>query len=100
MVVAVHAFATVDGLIHRFLNPTALLTWFIRGAITWVVSLPLALRAIQAMQHLERAAPPALVALFFALLIGKMLLLVLLGRALDRVQGKPGVLSSYKAASH
>ena len=47
---------------HRFLNRSAILTWFLRGAIVWVVSLPLALRAIQALEHLESAAPSAFVA--------------------------------------
>ena len=85
---------------HRFLNRSAILTWFLRGAIVWVVSLPLALRAIQALDHLESAAPPAFVAFFFVLAIAKLSLLVLLGRALDRVRHKKPVPSSYEAASH
>jgi|RhiMethySRZTD1v2_1073278.scaffolds.fasta_scaffold20907_7 hypothetical protein len=85
---------------HRFLNRSAILTWFLRGAIVWVVSLPLALRAIQALEHLESAAPSAFVAFFVVLAMAKLSLLVLLGRALDRVRHKKAVPSSYKAASH
>ena len=74
-------------LIHRrFLTRSAILTWCIRVAIIWVVSLPLALRAIRVLERLQSAAPPALVAFFFVLVIAKASLLVLLSRALDRVQ--------------
>jgi len=66
----------------------AIVTWCIRVAIIWVVSLPLAMRAIRVLERLQSAAPPALVAFFFALVIAKALLLVLLGRALDRVQAR------------
>ena len=90
----------MDRFSHRFLNRSAILTWFLRGAIVWVVSLPLALRAIQVLDHLESAAPPAFVALFFVLAIAKLSLLVLLGRALDRVRNRKAVQSSYEAASH
>ena len=78
----------MERLSDRFLNGSAIVTWFLRGAIVWVVSLPLALRAIQALEHLEGAAPPAFVAFFFVLAIAKLSLLALLGRALDRVQQK------------
>src|SRR5215813_4935591 len=88
MVVALHASAAVNRLSHRFLNPSALLIWLIRAAIVWVVALPVALRAIQTLVQLESAPPPAFVAFFFVFFIGKLSLLVLLGRALDRVQGK------------
>jgi hypothetical protein len=90
----------VAPLSHRFLNRSTLLTWFLRAAIVWVVSLPLVLRAIQALGHLEHAAPTAFVAFFLVLLVAKISLLLLLGRALDRVQDKRCTLSSYKAASH
>jgi hypothetical protein len=76
----------MDRLRRRFLNRSAILTWFIRVAIIWVVTLPLALRAIVVLVRLHSAAPPALVTYFFALVIAKALLLVLLSRALDRVQ--------------
>ena len=46
------------------------------------------MRAIRVLERLQSAAPPALVAFFFALVIAKALLLVLLGRALDRVQAR------------
>jgi hypothetical protein len=84
----------VDRFRDRFLNPSGILTWFIRAAIIWVVSMPLALRAIQVLARFEGAAPPAFVAFFFILLIAKVSLLALLGRALDRVQCKRRVLSS------
>lgn len=89
----------MDRLTHRFLNRSTILIWFLRGAIVWVVSLPLALRAIQALEHLESAAPPAFVAFFLVLAVGKISLLLLLGRALDRVQGQKAVPSSYAAVS-
>jgi len=76
----------VDSLHRRFITRPAIVTWCIRVAIIWVVSLPLAMRAIRVLERLQSAAPPALVAFFFALVIAKGLLLVLLGRALDRVQ--------------
>lgn len=84
-----HAFAAVDSLHRRFLTRPAILAWCIRVAIIWVVSLPLALRAIRVLERLQSAAPPALVAYFFALVIAKASLLVLLGRALDRTQARP-----------
>ena len=62
--------------------------------------MPLALRAILVLERLHRAAPPALVTYFFVLVIAKALLLVLLGRALDRGQSarspaaKPNLISS------
>jgi hypothetical protein len=90
----------VDRPSHRFLNPSAILTWFIRAAIVWVVSLPLAWRAIQVLERFESPAPPAFVAFFVILAMAKVSLLALLGRALDRVQRKPPVLSGYKTASH
>ena len=79
----------MDSLRRRFLTRSAILTWFIRVAIIWVVSLPLALRAILVLERLHGAAPPALVTYFFVLVIAKALLLVLLGRALEGVQSAP-----------
>ena len=86
--------------LSRFLNPSVILTWFIRAAIIWVVSLPLALRALQLLPQLEGVAPPAFLAFFFLLVIAKVSLLVLLGRALERMQYKQRALSSSEAASH
>ena len=62
--------------------------------------MPLALRALQAVGRFDDDAPPAFVAFFFVLVMAKVSLLVLLGRALERVRCKRGVLSSHKAASH
>jgi hypothetical protein len=90
----------VERLGHRFLNRSAILTWGIRAAIAWVVSLPLVWRAMQVLAQSEGAAPAAFVAFFFTLVLAKVSLLVLLGRALDRDQCKRRVLSGYKAASH
>jgi len=81
-------FAAVDSLHRRFLSRPALVTWCIRVAIIWVVSLPLAMRAIRVLERLQSAAPPALVAFFFVLVIAKAALLVLLGRAHDRVRAR------------
>jgi len=78
----------VDRFIRRALTPSAILTWLIRAAIIWVVSLPLALRAIQLLGQFNRAAPPAFFAFVFILVMAKISLLLLLGRALDRVQYK------------
>jgi hypothetical protein len=77
----------VDRLRQRFLNRSALRTWFIRIAIIWVVLLPLALRAIQVLERFQSAAPPAFVAFFFVLVVAKASLLVFLGRALQHNHG-------------
>jgi len=90
MVVALHAFAAVSRFSYRFLNPSTILTWFIRIAIVWVVSLPVALRALQVLERFENAAPPAFFAFFLLLVIAKASLLVLLARALERVQCENG----------
>lgn len=86
--------------LSRFLNPSVILTWFIRAAIIWVVSLPLALRALQLLPRLEGVQPPVFVAFFVLLVIVKGSLIVLLGRALERMQHKQRVLSSCNAVSH
>jgi len=86
--------------VSRFLKPSVIFTWFIRAAIIWVVSLPLALRALQLLPRLDEVAPSAFVGFFVLLVIAKGSLLVLLGRALERVQYKQHVLSSSQAASH
>jgi hypothetical protein len=89
----------LDRLISRFLNRSVILTWFLRGAIIWVVSLPLALRAIQALDRLDSVPPSAFIAFFCVLALAKIALLVLLGRALERMRYKH-VPSSCEAASH
>jgi len=84
--------------LSRFLNPSVVLAWFVRAAIIWVVSLPLALRALQVVPRLDAVAPPAFVGFFVLLVIAKGSLLVLLGRALERLQYKQRVLSSCNAS--
>lgn len=82
---ALHTFAAVDSTFsHRFLNSRTIAIWFIRAAIVYLVSFPLLLCAVQLQERLESAPPPAVVGFFLSLIIAKTVLLMLLGRALDR----------------
>ena len=86
--VAVHGGSkesTVDSFKRIQSGPRAIIILAIRGAIVALVSLPILVFAVQVQERLLGAPPPQVVAFLISFVFAKLVLLVLLGRMLDRL---------------